>query len=370
MQARLKVLHDKANVKQVKLLPVTLIGRSTECNLKIASSQVSRAHCRITLGEDTVYVEDLGSANGTLVDGKPLVAHQPTSVLPGARLIVGPAEFLIDYVASTSATMVLSRMSAPILPSLSSTELLLPTKQGGPAPSKASVASPTVPPVAVAIVPVATPVAAAPIVSKPVVATPTAAPVAAARVQTAPVAVAKPATPVVAKAAPVPTTVTPPPAAVPEAAPVELTFAGFAPSADEPIVDEAAQFMFGEHADTPTSFADSQAASAGDKKGGLKSLFSLFGRKAKGSGEPTSEAVSHAANAPSVFLPTMNQGEAEADLFETDPGPAVFDFGEPAAMEPTAKTVTFEQPQSTGVPAPVEAPVDAEEDFQQFLKQF
>lgn len=373
MQARLKVLHDKANVKQVKLLPVTLIGRSTECNLKIASSQVSRAHCRITLGEDTVYVEDLGSANGTLIDGKPLVAYQPTSVVPGATLIVGPAEFLIDYVASTSATMVLSRMSAPILPSLSSTELLLPTKQGGPAPSKATVDSPTAPPVAVASVPVAVPVIAAPIVAKPVVATPTAAPVAVARAQTAPVAVAKPATPVVAKAAPVPTTVTPPPAAVPEAAPVELTFAGFAPSPDEPVMDESTQFMFGEPAEfagSPTSFDEPQTKSTEDKKGGLKSLFSLFGRKAKGSGESTSSAATPAANAPSVFLPTMNQDEAEGAQSDTDPGPVAFDFGEPAAVESTAKTVTFEQPHPTDVPAPVEAPANAEDDFQQFLKQF
>ena len=167
MQARLKVLHDKANVKQVKLLPVTLIGRSTECNLKIASSQVSRAHCRITLGEDTVYVEDLGSANGTLVDGKLLIAHQPTAVVPGAKLVVGPAEFLIDYVASTSATMVLSRLSVPIVPSLSSTELLLPTKDVSVRPSDSSRATrkpPTVtaPPVAVAVAPKANFIAATP----------------------------------------------------------------------------------------------------------------------------------------------------------------------------------------------------------------
>eukprot|EP00475_Leptophrys_vorax_P020754 TRINITY_DN28489_c0_g1_i2.p1 TRINITY_DN28489_c0_g1~~TRINITY_DN28489_c0_g1_i2.p1 ORF type:complete len:119 (+),score=3.71 TRINITY_DN28489_c0_g1_i2:102-458(+) len=116
MQARLKVLHDKANVKHVKLLPVTLIGRSTECNLKIASSQVSRTHCRITLGTDSVFVEDLGSANGTIVDGQLLPPHQPTAIAPGASIIVGPAEFQIDYVASTSATMVLSRSGIPPQP--------------------------------------------------------------------------------------------------------------------------------------------------------------------------------------------------------------------------------------------------------------
>ncbi len=369
MQARLKVLHDKANVKQVKLLPVTLIGRSTECNLKIASSQVSRAHCRITLGEDTVYVEDLGSANGTLVNGKLLIAHQPTSVVPGATLVVGPAEFLIDYVASTSATMVLSRFSAPVVPGLSSTELLLPTKQETPAQPTAPSASPPAPPVAVAVARVAKAVAA------PVTATPMVAAVA----QAAAVAVVPSAMPVAAQAAPVlkavaPRPVAAPPVAVPEAAPVEMTFAGFAPSTDEPVVDEATQFLFGDPAafdDAPSSSPDPNTTSVGDKKGGLKSLFSMFGRKAKGTTEPTSPAATSevSSNAPSVFLPTLNQDEAEASPFDTDPGPAVFSFGNPAAVESTSETVTYEQPQSPKAPAPAEPPADDEDGFQQFLNQ-
>ncbi|MBC8117057.1 MAG: FHA domain-containing protein, partial [Candidatus Saccharimonas sp.] len=350
MQARLKVLHDKANVKQVKLLPVTLIGRSTECNLKIASSQVSRAHCRITLGEDTVYVEDLGSANGTLINGKPLVPHQPTAVAPGATLVVGPAEFLIDYVASTSATMVLSRLSAPIAPSLSSTELLLPAKKDAPVPAGVPTASPPIPPVAVA--PVAKPVTAAqtatPIIAAPVVATAVAVPAVAAEVARAvPVEAIPRAKPVLAQAAPVPMAFAPPPAAAPEAAPVEMTFAGFAPPTDEPVTDEASQFIFGEPAafgDSPTSFADSPPASAADKKGGLKSLFSMFGRKAKGNVESSSLPKDLAADfaAPSVFLPTMDQIDATSSLADTDAEPRAFAFDEQPAAESTTPTVTFD----------------------------
>ena len=380
MQARLKVLHDKANVKQVKLLPVTLIGRSTECNLKIASSQVSRAHCRITLGEDTVYVEDLGSANGTLIDGKPLVPHQPTSVAPGATLVVGPAEFLIDYVASTSATMVLSRFAVPTAPGLSSTELLLPAKKDSPAQSGTPTASPPTPPVAVAVAPVAKPVKA-PVIARPVVMAPVAAPVVAAVAQAVPVAAVLPAKPVVAQAVPVPRAFAPPPVAAPEAAPVEMTFAGFAPPADEPVMDEATQFMFGEPAsfsDAPSSFADPQTTSAGGKAGGLKSLFSVFGRRAKGTTESTLPVMAFAAGSstPGVFLPTMDHVEAESSLADTDPLPTLFSFGNPAASEPAAETVTIEPPQSTVAAAPVEAaaekagaPVDEEDGFQQFLNQ-
>lgn len=374
MQARLKVLHDKANVKQVKLLPVTLIGRSTECNLKIASSQVSRAHCRITLGEDTVYVEDLGSANGTMVDGKLLVAHQPTSVLPGATLIVGPAEFLIDYVASTSATMVLSRFEVPLAPSLSSTELLLPTKRDVPAHSVAPTASQPTPPVAVAAVPVAKPVAA-PVVAAPVSVPVVAKPAVTAVAQATPVVAVQPAMPVVAQAVPVPIAVAPSPVAAPEAPPVEMIFAGFASSTDEPVTDEATQFMFGEPnslSDLPTSFAEPKATSATSKKGGMKSLFSLFGRTAKGITEATSPAEASTGNSnapPSVFLPTMDQVETDASLAATDAEPNRFSFGDPATVESTAATITFEPPQATTNPASGEAPADEEDGFQQFLKQ-
>ncbi len=358
MQARLKVLHDKANVKLVKLLPVTLIGRSTECNLKIASSQVSRAHCRITLGDDTVYVEDLGSANGTVVDGKTLVAHQPTSVVPGAKLVVGPAEFVIDYVASTSATMVLSRFAAPVVPGLSSTELLMPTKQESPALPTASPVAAPVAPAARVVKPVAMPVVAKPVVVAPVV-------------PAAPAAVVPSALPVAAKAAPV---APHPVAEAPVAVPVELTFAGFASTIDEPVQDEATQFLFG----APDAFGDSsdsssgpQTPAVGNKKGGLKSLFSLFGRKAKGSIESTAPTAApfDSSSAPSVFLPTVNQDADEPSLAETDLNPAAFSLGDPAVIESTAETLTFEQPASTSAPAPAQAPADDEDGFQQFLNQ-
>ncbi len=397
MQARLKVLHDKANVKQVKLLPVTLIGRSTECNLKIASSQVSRAHCRITLGEDTVYVEDLGSANGTLVDGKPLVAHQPTPVVPGAKLVVGPAEFLIDYVASTSATMVLSRLSVPIAPSLSSTELLLPTKDGSVRPRdprRAARTPPptTAPPVAVAVAevpqanPVAVPPTAMPVIAAVLAAVPVATPVVAAVAQTvatsipvaAPVAAFLATMPVVAAAAFPPVAFAPP--SVTESAPIEMDFAGFSAPADEPLMNEAPQFLFGEPStldDSPTSLVDPQPVSASGKKGGLKSLFSLFGRKAKDNTESTAPAEAPAAssNALSVFLPTMDQVEVDDSLADTDAEPKRFDFGDLATVEPTTQSATFEQPASAASPAPArreapaEAPAEEEDGFQQFLKQ-
>jgi WD40 repeat protein len=45
-----------------------VIGRATDCDLVLDDPSVSRRHCRLTRGAEGWLVEDLGSANGTLVD--------------------------------------------------------------------------------------------------------------------------------------------------------------------------------------------------------------------------------------------------------------------------------------------------------------
>ncbi len=97
MEARLLVTHGKANVKKVTLGPQTVIGRAPECNLRIASSQVSRRHCRLTVTDSEVFVCDLGSANGTLLNGKPLPREIEVAVAPGDALFVGPLKFVVEY---------------------------------------------------------------------------------------------------------------------------------------------------------------------------------------------------------------------------------------------------------------------------------
>ncbi len=348
MQARLKVLHDKANVKQVKLLPVTLIGRSTDCNLKIASSQVSRNHCRITLGDDAVFVEDLGSANGTLVDGQLLTAHQPTAIAPGAHLIVGPAEFQIDYVASTSATMVLSRSGAPPVPELPSTEMIFPTSQlpvqSLPAAPQPSSATPQAEFVATVeslqtVVYDSVPVPAAPEASVPPVAAYAALPV--------PDAVA--VMPGV--------TVTQPQQADTEIPSPAADF-GFTPAADEAVEDSAeeTQFLFQETVPDTVSPGGGTSAARPEQahaKGGLKSLFSLFGRNDKPTVAAThkASAAQSATAAPGVFLPTM---EAQAE----EPGDVQPES--PSAADTSAVTADQAPPTST----------DEDDGFQQFLANF
>ena len=66
--------------------PLT-IGRVAACGLVLDGTAVSRAHCRLELSNSEVVVTDLGSTNGTFVDGRRITA--PTALQHGATLHVG-----------------------------------------------------------------------------------------------------------------------------------------------------------------------------------------------------------------------------------------------------------------------------------------
>lgn len=53
-----------------------LIGRSLECDLANVSPHVSRQHARLSIEGDGLYVEDLESANGTILNGKKINGRQ------------------------------------------------------------------------------------------------------------------------------------------------------------------------------------------------------------------------------------------------------------------------------------------------------
>jgi hypothetical protein len=54
--------------------PLNVIGREEGCEVRIESSRVSRRHCCIALLPDVAVVRDLGSTNGTTVNGQPVQA--------------------------------------------------------------------------------------------------------------------------------------------------------------------------------------------------------------------------------------------------------------------------------------------------------
>ena len=56
--------------RSVPLQGSLVVGRAEEAGLRVGSANVSRQHARLTPAGDEVLVEDLGSANGTWLNGK------------------------------------------------------------------------------------------------------------------------------------------------------------------------------------------------------------------------------------------------------------------------------------------------------------
>ncbi|MDX6213464.1 MAG: hypothetical protein QOF82_2551 [Frankiales bacterium] len=67
--------------------PATIIGRGQDADLRLSDPGVSRHHAQVELRDGGAWVEDLGSTNGTTLDGSPVSA--PTLMNSGQRIALG-----------------------------------------------------------------------------------------------------------------------------------------------------------------------------------------------------------------------------------------------------------------------------------------
>lgn len=72
---------------------MTIIGRREDCDLRIPLGDVSRKHCRLIREADSFRMEDLGSSNGTYVNGRRI---QEAILQPGDTVRVGPVLFVLQ----------------------------------------------------------------------------------------------------------------------------------------------------------------------------------------------------------------------------------------------------------------------------------
>lgn len=94
MQVQLVMFRDAGEHRPFKLRKdVTVIGRREDCDLRIAVGAVSRKHCRLLISTETVEVEDLGSSNGTFVNGNKV---QRATLAAGDTIQIGPVVFVVQ----------------------------------------------------------------------------------------------------------------------------------------------------------------------------------------------------------------------------------------------------------------------------------
>jgi len=79
-----------------------LIGRDPEAVVTVTSDRASRRHARIVIGDGHSVLEDLGSKNGTLLNGQPIEGSRPLH--DGDEILIGRQAFVYCEAPSADTT--------------------------------------------------------------------------------------------------------------------------------------------------------------------------------------------------------------------------------------------------------------------------
>jgi len=73
------------------------VGRSEECDVQLPFEEISRKHAEIVRRHGSVWIRDLGSANGTFVDGT-RVGDEPIELRPGSVAAFADRTYRLELV--------------------------------------------------------------------------------------------------------------------------------------------------------------------------------------------------------------------------------------------------------------------------------
>ncbi|MCP4453320.1 MAG: FHA domain-containing protein [Planctomycetes bacterium] len=96
MEANL-VMQMKNKAPRVIPVPneVSVIGRQRNCDFRIPLESISRRHCEVHCDESGVALRDLGSRNGTLLNGTK-ISNIEKALQPGDQIKIGPITFVLQ----------------------------------------------------------------------------------------------------------------------------------------------------------------------------------------------------------------------------------------------------------------------------------
>ncbi len=86
-----------------------ILGRDPKCDIVVPARQVSRRHARVYPKGTTVWVEDLGSKNGTFVNGERLEPGKPAPLKEGDTLILALAQRFVLVNPAETLTLPVDR---------------------------------------------------------------------------------------------------------------------------------------------------------------------------------------------------------------------------------------------------------------------
>lgn len=125
MTVQVRLIERGASADQTREIPLRgpefLIGRAADCDLRLRIPAVSRHHCQIRLGAGEATLVDLGSSNGTFLNGQRVRSQAPLHT--GDEIRLGSCSLLIDLgdgapldlgsVAGVDAAAITQRLAKP-----------------------------------------------------------------------------------------------------------------------------------------------------------------------------------------------------------------------------------------------------------------
>src|SRR5438552_18547683 len=94
-----KLIEPASGAERMREIPIVneefLIGRGADCDLRLHDEDVSRHHCLIHVRPQETTLSDLGSSNGTFVNGQRVLSQVPLK--SGDEIQVGSKyHFIVD----------------------------------------------------------------------------------------------------------------------------------------------------------------------------------------------------------------------------------------------------------------------------------
>ncbi|MFO0823462.1 MAG: FHA domain-containing protein [Gemmataceae bacterium] len=100
MHARLVSTDGGSDVELEKEL--SLVGRDEDCDVRLDHKSVSKQHCVLVKTDGLILVRDLGSTNGTRVNGQRI---RRAALMPNDTLAVANLKFTVMFGAELEKTL-------------------------------------------------------------------------------------------------------------------------------------------------------------------------------------------------------------------------------------------------------------------------
>jgi pSer/pThr/pTyr-binding forkhead associated (FHA) protein len=81
----------------------TSVGRDASAGLQINDSSLSRTHFEIIWDGSLAGLRDLGSTNGTRLEGQPVVANKVVALANDSKIVAGRSQFVFRIIAKSES---------------------------------------------------------------------------------------------------------------------------------------------------------------------------------------------------------------------------------------------------------------------------